>query len=216
MLTAVVDYGSGNLQSVMQSLMAAGRNAGLDHEFILTSQADDVARADYIVLPGVGAYADCARNLRAVDGMIEALNDKVITQSVPFLGICVGMQLLADEGHEDGLTKGLGWIGGGVHAITPEPQGDMPLKIPHMGWNSLDLHHDHIVMDGMSGGDAVYFVHSYHLTQADDQHVLASTQYGGRVVAAIGRDNIIGVQFHPEKSQQIGQRLLTNWLQWKP
>ena len=221
MRIAVVDYGSGNLHSVMQSLKAAGQSAGPDHDVFLTDQADDVLAADRLVLPGVGAFADCARNLRAVDGMIAALEEKVLVQATPFLGICVGMQLMADAGHEDGLTKGLGWIKGEVRAMAPtalnQQDGDgQELKIPHMGWNSLTIRHHHPVMAGLSDGDAVYFVHSYHFTGGEDEAMIADVDYGGPVVAAIARDNMVGVQFHPEKSQHIGQGLLTNWLNWKP
>ena len=217
MRVAVVDYGSGNLQSVMQSLRAAGQNAGFSHEFTLTDKPDDVSKADYLVLPGVGAFSDCAKNLHAVDGMIDALTEQVQKRGVPFLGICVGMQLLADVGHEDGRTDGLGWISGAVNKFTPAPQTGRPLKIPHMGWNGISFAgQSHPVLDGIDEGSAVYFVHGYHVEVIDQQHVLARADYGGPVVAAIGCDNIFGVQFHPEKSQDIGQRLLTNWLAWAP
>ena len=215
MRVAVVDYGSGNLQSVMQSLQFAADNAGLNIDFNLTSDAGDVAAADRIVLPGVGSFADCANNLHQVPAMVETLQDTVLQRGTPFLGICVGMQLMADRGFEDGDTKGLGWISGVVEKIDA-PQVSPGLKIPHMGWNSLTFNADHHVFSGLDQGHAVYFVHSYHMRVHDQNHVLAGMDYGSRLVAAIGRDNMIGMQFHPEKSQQIGQVMLQNWLQWKP
>ena len=210
MRVVVVDYGSGNLQSVMQSLQAAAHKSDQDIEFTLSDRTEDVAAADRIVLPGVGSFSDCARNLRAVDGMEDALNDAVLSRAIPFLGICVGMQLMADQGFEDGQADGLGWIPGHVEKI--EADG---LKIPHMGWNSLSLK-PHPVFAGIDQGHAVYFVHSYHLKATQQQDILAEMNYGGPLVAAIGRDNMIGMQFHPEKSQHIGQIMLTNWLNWKP
>jgi glutamine amidotransferase len=225
MRVAVVDYGSGNLHSVIQALQAAGRNAGLDHDFVITDQVDEVAKADRLVLPGVGNFVDCARNLKALDGMTDVLEDKVLKQAVPFLGICVGMQLLAEVGYESSVTEGLGWIKGEVRAMEYQPaengQGygqsnERGLKIPHMGWNGLDVQTPHPVMAGIDEGAAVYFVHSYHFTNGRKDQVIATTDYGRPVVAAIGRDNIFGVQFHPEKSQYIGQCILTNWLNWKP
>jgi glutamine amidotransferase len=216
MRIAVVDYGSGNLQSVMQSLQAAGRNAGLSHDFIITGQPDDVAQADGVVLPGVGNFVDCARNLRQLDGMTDVLEDKVIKQGVPFLGICVGMQLLAEVGHEDEVTEGLGWLKGEVRPMSLKENLAAGLKIPHMGWNNLDVTMPHPVMAGLQSVAAVYFLHSYHVTNGDENQVIATTNYGSSIVAAIGRDNIFGVQFHPEKSQYIGQSILTNWLNWKP
>ena len=209
MQVTVVDYGSGNLQSVMQSLHAAADSAGLSVNFKLSDQDQDVARADRTVLPGVRSFADCAKNLRSIDGMEDALNDAVLSRRVPFLGICVGMQLMAEQGFEDGLSQGLGWIKGHVEKIEA---GD--LKIPHMGWNGLNLKKDHPVFDGLQEGHAVYFVHSYHFNVKDEQNVLAGMNYGGPLVAAIGRDNMIGMQFHPEKSQEIGQIMLKNWLNW--
>ena len=213
---AVIDYGSGNLHSVLQSLKTAVADAGLPHNCFLTDDADAVATADYIVLPGVGAYADCAKGLALVDGMIDALHETVLKKNRPFLGICVGMQLMAERGMEDGVTKGLGWIKGDVDTLQPISPSDQPLKIPHMGWNGLSLNKPHPVFDGINPGDAVYFVHGYHLTHGDDDQLLATADYGGRVVAAIGQHNMVGMQFHPEKSQDIGQKLLTNWLNWKP
>ena len=182
----------------------------------MTNDAAAVAAADYIVLPGVGAYADCAKGLAEVDGMRAVLQEMVIEKARPFLGICVGMQLMAERGMEDGVTTGLGWIKGDVDKLAPKQQSDQPLKIPHMGWNGLTMHHPHPVFDGVSHGDAVYFVHSYHLTSGDEDQLLASAEYGGPVIAAIGQQNMVGMQFHPEKSQEIGQQLLKNWLNWKP
>ena len=216
MQVAVIDYGSGNLHSVLQSLKTAVAGAGLPHNCFLTHDAAAVAAADYIVLPGVGAYADCAKGLAEVDGMMAVLQEMVIEKARPFLGICVGMQLMAERGMEDGATTGLGWIKGDVDKLTPKQPSDQLLKIPHMGWNGLILHQPHPVFDGVNNGDAVYFVHSYHLTSGDDDQLLAAADYGGPVVAAIGLQNMVGMQFHPEKSQEIGQRLLKNWLNWKP
>ena len=216
MQVAVIDYGSGNLHSVLQSLKTAVAGAGLPHNCFLTHDAAAVAAADYIVLPGVGAYADCAKGLADVDGMMAVLQEMVIEKARPFLGICVGMQLMAERGMEDGTTTGLGWIKGDVDKLTPKQVSDQALKIPHMGWNGLNLNQPHPVFDGVNNGDAVYFVHSYHLTSGDDDQLLATADYGGPVVAAIGQQNMVGMQFHPEKSQEIGQRLLKNWLNWKP
>ena len=216
MRVAVIDYGSGNLHSVLHSLKTATTHAGLPHDCFLTSSPEDVLAADYVVLPGVGAFADCARNLASVDGMMAALREAVLVKRQPFLGICVGMQLMAARGLEDGETPGLGWIDGVVDRIIPEPKDGLSLKIPHMGWNGLELKAAHPVLEGLSSGDAVYFVHSYHMTLPKDDQLLATTDYGGRVVAAIGDQNMVGTQFHPEKSQGVGQQLLTNWLTWKP
>ncbi|XDZ65603.1 imidazole glycerol phosphate synthase subunit HisH [Alphaproteobacteria bacterium LSUCC0684] len=215
MRVAVVDYGSGNLQSVMQAIRASARDAGLSHEAILTSNAGDVAGADYVVLPGVGAYADCAAGIRGLPEMAETLNRRVIEDGRPFLGICVGMQLMASRGLEDGDTPGFGWLRGDVCAITPAPDGDRDRKIPHMGWNSLTFRQDHPVFAGCDDGMAVYFLHSFAF-EGETDAILAETDYGGPVVAAIGRDNMVGLQFHPEKSQNTGQRIMTNWLSWKP
>ena len=216
MRVAVIDYGSGNLHSVLQSLETATTRADLPHDCFLTSSPEDVRDADYVVLPGVGAFADCARNLAAVNGMMDALNEAVMIKKQPFLGICVGMQLMAERGLEDGETPGLGWMDGVVDRINPAPKDGLALKIPHMGWNGLDLLTSHPVFAGMASGDAVYFVHSYQMTMPKDDHLIATTDYGGRVVAAIGDQNMVGTQFHPEKSQGVGQKLLTNWLNWKP
>ena len=210
MKLAVVDYGSGNLQSVGQALMAASRLAAIDVDLAITADPAVVAGADAVVLPGVGAFGDCAAGLKAIDGMKDALEDAVITGGRPFLGICVGMQLMARLGLEGGETPGLGWLDGTVSMM--QPGGG--LKIPHMGWNSLNLRADHVLWQHIGDGAAVYFLHSYAVTGADA--VLAETDYGGPVVAAFGRDNLVGLQFHPEKSQAVGQQILANWLNWKP
>jgi glutamine amidotransferase len=210
MRVVVIDYGSGNLQSVMHSLQTAANTADLDYDFLLTDRVDDVAAADFVVLPGVGSFADCAKGLRGIDGMETILSEVVLNQGRPFLGICVGMQLMAERGYEDGDEQGLGWIGGTVRKMKSGG-----LKIPHMGWNSLDLDH-HPIFEGVQQGNAVYFVHSYQFECTEKDDILASVEYGGPVVAAIGKDNMIGMQFHPEKSQNIGQIMLMNWLNWKP
>ena len=210
MKLAVVDYGSGNLQSVGQALMAAARHIGQPIDMTITAIPEDIAAADAVVLPGVGAFGDCVAGLEAIDGMKPVLIETVLHQAKPFLGICVGMQLMASLGLEGGETPGLDWIGGTVSKLDPGPG----LKIPHMGWNSLNLVAEHDLWEGIDQGAAVYFLHSYAVTGAD--HVLAETDYGGPVVAAIGTDNFVGLQFHPEKSQAVGQQILGNWLTWKP
>ena len=216
MHVAVVDYGSGNLRSVVQSLRAAAETTGLGRNVSLACDAGDVATADYVVLPGVGAFADCAAGLDRIDGMMAAIEEAVTVRGRPFLGICVGMQLMADRGAENGGAGGFGWIAGEVAPLPAETGCGRELKIPHMGWNGLEFGRSHPVMAGIGTGDAVYFLHSYHYTGAAAEHVVASVEYGDPVVAAIGRDNLLGVQFHPEKSQQVGQALLANWLAWTP
>jgi glutamine amidotransferase len=200
---ALIDYGAGNLHSVHNALKAAGAA-----DVHVTADPDIVARADRIVLPGVGAFAHCMEALSAIDGMVAAMELRVRTHGAPFLGICVGMQLLADEGVEHGSTRGLGWINGTVRAITPAPD----LKIPHMGWNDVRPHADAPLIEA---GEA-YFLHGYHFDAADAADVLATTDHGGPLVAAVGRDNIIGVQFHPEKSQGYGINFLKRFLEWMP
>jgi imidazole glycerol-phosphate synthase subunit HisH len=199
---ALIDYGAGNLQSVRNALKAAGAEA------VVTADPAIVAKADRIVLPGVGAFAACMGALSAIDGMIEALESSVRTQGVPFLGICVGMQLLADAGVEHGTTQGLGWISGSVRAMVPTPD----IKIPHMGWND-------VVPLGAAPlielGEA-YFLHGYHFEATNAADILATTCHGGTLTAAVGRDNIMGVQFHPEKSQTYGINFLKRFLEWKP
>jgi glutamine amidotransferase len=199
---ALIDYGAGNLHSVHNALKAAG--AGDVH---VTADPDVVAKADRIVLPGVGAFAHCMEALSAIDGMIAAMEQRVRVEGTPFLGICVGMQLLADAGVEHGTTRGLGWIGGTVRAIAPA----VDLKIPHMGWNDV------VPTQGaplIESGEA-YFLHSYHFDTTDDADVLATTDHGGRLVAAVGRGNMMGVQFHPEKSQAYGINFLKRFLEWQ-
>jgi imidazole glycerol-phosphate synthase subunit HisH len=213
MLVAIVDYGSGNLRSAAKALERAAREARLDAEIAVTGDAAKVRAADRIVLPGVGAFADCKRGLASLPGMIETLNDEVIRGGKPFLGICVGMQLMAARGLEFETVAGLDWIKGDVTKLAPSDHG---LKIPHMGWNQLQLRVEHPVFAGIAPGAHAYFVHSYGFNCADPRHVLATVDYGGPVTAAIGRDNLVGTQFHPEKSQETGLRLLTNFLGWRP
>jgi imidazole glycerol-phosphate synthase subunit HisH len=208
---ALIDYGSGNLRSAEKALARAASEHGSGHEIVVTSNPDVVAGAERIVLPGVGAFADCMRGLSSVHGMVEALNRAVIENATPFLGICVGMQLMARVGREFGDTPGLGWIDGEVVRLTPS---DPALKIPHMGWNELHIAQTHPVLSGIDEGSHAYFVHSFELRAKD--HVLATTDYGGAVTAMVGRDNLVGTQFHPEKSQAVGLRLLANFLGWNP
>jgi len=199
---ALIDYGAGNLHSVHNALKAAG--AGDVH---VTADPDIVAKADRIVLPGVGAFAHCMEALSAIDGMVAAMEQRVRVEGTPFLGICVGMQLLADAGVEHKTTRGLGWISGTVRAIAPA----IDLKIPHMGWNDVAPTQGAPLIEA---GEA-YFLHSYHFDAADDADVLAKTDHGGPLVAAVGRDNIMGVQFHPEKSQSYGINFLKRFLEWQ-
>ncbi|MGI9480078.1 MAG: imidazole glycerol phosphate synthase subunit HisH [Hyphomicrobiaceae bacterium] len=210
----IVDYGSGNLHSARKAVERAAREAGLAAEVAVTADADAVASADRVILPGVGAFADCAAGLRAVSGMVEALQSFAIERGKPFLGICVGMQLMATRGLEFGETAGLGWIDGDVTAIEPR---DATLKVPHMGWNTLVMSRPHALLDGIELGPQgrhAYFVHSFHLIARDPETVIATSDYGGPITAMVGRDNIAGTQFHPEKSQVLGLRLLTNFLKW--
>jgi glutamine amidotransferase len=206
--TVVIDYGSGNLRSAAKALATAGGDVRV------TSDPSDVAKAGRIVLPGVGAFADCRAGLDALPGMVETLEETVRAKGRPFLGICVGMQLMAEAGLEHGRHPGLGWIAGDV--INLSPRGDMALKIPHMGWNELRLSRLHPLFAGIEDGAHAYFVHSYHLALTNPGDLLAAADYGGPVVAAIARDNMLGVQFHPEKSQAMGLRLLANFLNWQP
>jgi glutamine amidotransferase len=211
---AVIDYGSGNLRSAAKALERAGWESGLEADVRVTDSAAEVAAADRIVLPGVGAFGDCWRGLTALDGVVDALNRAVIDAGRPFLGICVGMQLMATRGLEYGETPGLAWIPGEVDALRPK---DATLKIPHMGWNALEpIEPRHPVLAGLSADAHAYFVHSYAFQAAKGEHVLATTDYGGPVTAVIGRDNLVGTQFHPEKSQSTGLRLLANFLTWTP
>lgn len=213
---ALIDYGSGNLHSAGKALERAARESGTNKTVLVTADPDVVRRADRIVLPGVGAYADCRRGLDAVPGMVEALTEAVLERGRPFLGICVGLQLLASRGLEHGVTEGLGWIEGDVVKITPS---DPALKIPHMGWNSLNLVRPHPLFEGIAtGADGLdaYYVHSYHLKAANPAEVIATSDYGSTITAVVGRDNIAGTQFHPEKSQRLGLALLANFLKWTP
>jgi imidazole glycerol-phosphate synthase subunit HisH len=213
---AIIDYGSGNLHSAAKAFERAAREGGASQPIMVTSDPEAVRAADRVVLPGVGAFADCRRGLDRVPGMVDALHEAVRHQGKPFLGICVGMQLMAERGREYEVTDGLGWIAGEVCRITP---GDPALKIPHMGWNTLDAHRPHPLFDGIPLGPAglhAYFVHSYHLRVADTADLVADSDYGGPVTALVGRDNYAGTQFHPEKSQKLGLALIANFLKWKP
>jgi glutamine amidotransferase len=212
MLTVLVDYDSGNLHSAAKAFqrMAAEGGGG---EVRVTSRPEDVARADRIVLPGDGAFPACRAALGTYGGLYEAIEEAVTRKARPFLGICVGMQMLASRGHEYRLTDGFGWIAGEVVRIDP---ADPALKVPHMGWNDLVIDRPHPVLAGLTTGDHAYFVHSYHVRVADPAHRLAHCDYGGPITAIVGRDTILGTQFHPEKSQGPGLRLIANFLRWKP
>ncbi|HKZ96568.1 MAG TPA: imidazole glycerol phosphate synthase subunit HisH [Hyphomicrobiaceae bacterium] len=212
----IIDYGSGNLHSAAKAFERASREGGADARIILSSKPEDVRAADRVVLPGVGAFADCKRGLDRVAGMTEALKETVEGMGRPFLGICVGMQLMAERGLEFEVTEGLGWIPGEVRKIASRNQS---LKIPHMGWNTLDVVNPHALLDGIeTGPDGLhaYFVHSFHLAATDRDVVVAETDYGGPVTAIVARGNVAGTQFHPEKSQTLGLRLLANFLTWRP
>jgi glutamine amidotransferase len=210
---AIIDYGSGNVRSVQRALEAAANAHEIRLDVLLTDDPDRIRHADRIVLPGVGHYADCAAGLAARQGVTEALTETVFRSKRPFLGICVGMQLMADVGREDVETRGLGWIPGAVERITPN---DPNLPVPHMGWNTLTDMRDHALFNGLPPEPHVYFVHSYALKAEKRDHVAARCDYGGKFVAAVARDNMFGAQFHPEKSQKAGQLLLANFLRWKP
>ena len=214
-LVTIIDYGAGNLHSAAKAFerMANGLG-GITIE--VTSDPDRVRMADRIMLPGVGAFADCKAGLDAVTGMVEVLEERVVRGGVPFLGVCVGMQLMASEGREKVVTPGLGWIPGAVQKITPT---DPALKIPHMGWNTISITRPHPLFAGIPDGPDglhAYFVHSYHLVTESPDTLLATTDYGGTVTACVGRDNMFGTQFHPEKSQALGLRLIENFLRWTP
>ncbi len=211
-MIALIDYGSGNIHSAARALRVAANNARKTREIRVTSDPDALATADRIVLPGVGHFADCMANLKARDGLIEALEDQVIKGGKPFLGICVGMQLMADIGLEDGETAGLGWISGRVERITPAEN----LAVPHMGWNALQLAAEHDVLQGLGAQSHTYFVHSYAFKASSQSTVMATVDYGQTITAAIGRDNLFGTQFHPEKSQKAGLQLLSNFVKWTP
>jgi imidazole glycerol-phosphate synthase subunit HisH len=213
---AIVDYGSGNLHSAAKAFERAALESGRAQPILVTADPDAVRRADRVVLPGVGAFADCRRGLDAVSGMVEALEESVRRKARPFLGICVGMQLMAERGREYVVTEGLGWIPGEVDRIEPNDKG---LKVPHMGWNTLDTLRAHPLLDGIAVGPQglhAYFVHSYHLNTADRDCLVAQSDYGGPVTAMVARDTYAGTQFHPEKSQRLGLALIANFLKWTP
>jgi len=215
-IVAIIDYGSGNLRSAAKAFEREATEVDNSPAIVVTSDAEVVRRADRIVLPGVGAFADCRAGLLAVQGMREALEERVVHNAVPFLGICVGMQLMAERGLEKGVHEGLGWIAGDVKLLEPT---DPALKVPHMGWNTMTFHKSHALLNGLVDGEAglhAYFVHSYHLAAANDDTLMATANYGGPVTAAVGRDNMFGTQFHPEKSQTLGLGLIRNFLRWKP
>jgi imidazole glycerol-phosphate synthase subunit HisH len=216
MHVAIIDYGSGNLHSAAKAFERAAREGGSELAIKVTARPEDVADADRIVLPGVGAFADCKRGLEEVPGMIDALEEAVQGRGKPFLGICVGLQLMAERGLEHGVTPGLGWIKGEVRAITPS---DPDLKVPHMGWNTLRVVRANPLLEGIptgEGGLHAYFVHSYHLVPEVKDDLVASTDYGGPITAFVAKDNMAGTQFHPEKSQKLGLALIANFLRWKP
>jgi glutamine amidotransferase len=213
---AIIDYGSGNLHSAAKAFERAAREQGNGLDVKVTAEPETVAGAERIVLPGVGAFADCKAGLARVPGMIEALEEAVRKDGKPFLGICVGLQLMAALGLEHGVTPGLGWIDGEVSAIEPN---DASLKIPHMGWNTLKPTRQHALLDGIPTGPEglhAYFVHSYHFVPAEMDTLVATTDYGGPVTALVAKDNMAGSQFHPEKSQKLGLALIANFLKWKP
>jgi glutamine amidotransferase len=213
---ALIDYGAGNLRSASKAFERALLAAGASGEVVVTADPDVVARADRVVLPGDGAFADCRRNLDAIPGMIEAIDLAIDTNGRPFLGICVGMQLLATRGIEHGVSLGLDRIAGEVRAVVP---AEPALKVPHMGWNTLNARRDHPLLDGITlGPDGwhAYFLHSFHLVAAEPEDVVAVADYGGEVTAIVARDNIAGTQFHPEKSQRLGLALIANFLAWNP
>lgn len=209
---ALIDYGAGNVRSASRALAAAAVAIDLDADIQLTTKPDDIFNASHIVLPGVGHYADCMQGLLAQDGLKDALEEAVLRRKTPFLGICVGMQLLASLGLEDGETRGLNWIPGVVDRIQPD---EAALPVPHMGWNEIYVQ-DHPVFDGIGPSPHVYFTHSFAMTPEDPDHIIATCEYGGSIVAAVAYDNIVGVQFHPEKSQKLGQTILSNFLKWTP
>jgi imidazole glycerol-phosphate synthase subunit HisH len=216
MSVAIIDYGSGNLHSARKAFERAAREAGLSREVRVTARPEEVLGADHVVLPGVGAFADCRRGLDGVSGMVEALDEAVRQKGKPFLGICVGAQLMATRGLEHEVVAGLNWIAGDVAPIKPR---DPQLKIPHMGWNTLDLRRSHPLLEGVKTGPNglhAYFVHSFQLYADDAGDVVATADYGGPVTAIVARDNIAGTQFHPEKSQTLGLKLIANFIQWRP
>lgn len=216
MTVAIIDYGSGNLHSAAKAFERAARDSGMDMPVCVTSDPDALRRAERLVLPGVGAFRDCRDGLAAVPGLRDTLEDEVIRGGKPFLGICVGMQLMASRGLEHEVTEGFGWIPGDVKAITPR---DPAYKIPHMGWNTLSLARPHPLLADIPLGETglhAYFVHSFHLAAKEPSDVVATTDHGMTITAMVGRDNFAGTQFHPEKSQRLGLTLLANFLRWRP
>ena len=216
MKTVIIDYGSGNLHSAHKAFERAAHDNKIKAQIIVSNKPEDLEKAERIVLPGVGAFKDCRNGLMAIDGMRAALQDQVIVKGKPFLGICVGMQLMATRGVEHEVTPGLGWIAGDVVPISPI---DKNLKIPHMGWNTIRPEGQHALLDGfLTGNDGLhaYFVHSYHLKPTLPEDIIATADYGGEVTAMVGYDNIVGTQFHPEKSQALGLALIANFLRWRP
>ncbi|MDP4593736.1 MAG: imidazole glycerol phosphate synthase subunit HisH [Beijerinckiaceae bacterium] len=216
MRVAIIDYGSGNLHSAQKAFEKAAKSEGITGDILLTSDPDEIRAADRIVLPGVGAFGDCKAGLVQAPGVLEAMTESVLHNGRPFLGICVGMQLLAVRGLEHGTHKGLGWLDGEVQAITPDEKS---LKVPHMGWNNLIPRRSHFLLNGINLGEVglhAYFVHSYQFIPGAAQDIIAVCDYGGPIVAMVGKDNIAGTQFHPEKSQKLGLALIANFLRWKP
>ena len=216
MSVVIVDYGSGNLHSAAKAFERAARDNGVDVRVLVTADPEKVRAAERIVLPGVGAFKDCRDGLKSIPGMWETLEEEVIRRAKPFLGICVGMQLMASRGLEHDVTEGFGWVLGDVRPIEPR---DASFKIPHMGWNTLELKRQHALLDSIELGENglhAYFVHSYHLAAKDTSHVIATTDHGMAVTAMVGRDNMAGTQFHPEKSQSLGLSLIANFLRWRP
>ena len=213
MRVAIIDCGSGNLRSAAKAFERAAAEEGISARIEVTNEPEAVARADRVVLPGVGAFADCRRGLAAVPGLEAALRETAIARVRPFLGICLGMQLMADRGREFETVSGLGWIAGEVVPIEP---CDAALKIPHMGWNQIEPRTPHPLLQGLGAGAHAYFVHSYHFRLANPEDLVAVTDYGGPLTAMIGYGNLVGTQFHPEKSQEAGLRLIGNFLRWRP
>ena len=210
---AVIDYGSGNLHSVLHAVKAAAQSTDVECNVTLATKADDLRTADAIILPGVGHFADCRQNLQKAGDLESVLAKRVKQDAIPFLGICVGMQLMADRGYEGDVIDGLGWISGEVRRIQTD---DDSLKIPHMGWNNITIERDHVVTSSLSKNPQLYYVHSYCFNAGNNEDVIASTDYGQKFAAIIGKDTMIGTQFHPEKSQKEGQAFLTGFLKWRP
>lgn len=211
MTVAIIDYGSGNLRSAAKAFERVAMEGGIRTRVVVTAEADEIVLAERIVLPGVGAFADCLSGLDSLPGVREALHEVVVKAGRPFLGICVGMQLMARSSHENGTHQGLGWIAGEVVAL---PKG--VVKVPHMGWNELVIRAEHPVLEGIEDGKDFYFVHSYYLRSENEREILANTEYGGPICALVGRDNVVGTQFHPEKSQAAGLKFISNFLSWRP